>query len=150
MNIGYFLYLAERVPRNHDIYSVRNCCHLYQDVSLLLAETTNNFWTIQCMIVEWSILKSCTKIFLLTLQKTSLQQYRGDSAAVYLERMVERKKVDVNSLLKRHQDPDDPLFMRMTYMASENRFVSIIKMLSTTNYKQSLLYLSVITTSGII
>eukprot|EP01036_Dinobryon_divergens_P031432 gene31432-40828_t len=36
--------------------------------------------------------------------------------------MVERKKVDVNSLLKRHQDPDDPLFMRMTYMASENRY----------------------------
>lgn len=88
---------------------------------------------------------------MLTLQKTSLQQYRGDSAAVYLERMVERKKVDVNSLLKRHQDPDDPLFMRMTYMASENRFVSIIKMLpTTTNYKQSLLYLSIITTSGII
>jgi hypothetical protein len=33
--------------------------------------------------------------------------------------MVERKKIEVEQLLKRHQAPDDPLVMRMSYMASE-------------------------------
>ena len=41
---------------------------------------------------------------------------------LYLERMVERKKVEVDALLKRHQEPDDPLVMRMSYMASECRY----------------------------
>jgi len=41
---------------------------------------------------------------------------------LYLERMVERKKVEVDSLLRRHQEPDDPLVMRMSYMASECLF----------------------------
>ena len=41
------------------------------------------------------------------------------AGGLYLERMVERKKIDVNNLLKKHQDPSDPLFMRMTYMQSE-------------------------------
>ena len=41
---------------------------------------------------------------------------------LYLERMVERKKIEVDALLKRHQEPDDPLVMRMSYMASECRY----------------------------
>jgi hypothetical protein len=41
---------------------------------------------------------------------------------LYLERMVERKKAEVDSLLRRHQAVDDPLFMRMSYMASECRY----------------------------
>jgi hypothetical protein len=41
------------------------------------------------------------------------------SSPLYLERMVERKKVEVESLLRRHQEADDPLVMRMSYMASE-------------------------------
>ena len=44
------------------------------------------------------------------------------SNPVYLERMVERKKAEVDSLLRKHQAADDPLFMRMSYLASENRF----------------------------
>eukprot|EP01032_Pedospumella_encystans_P007915 gene7915-9434_t len=36
--------------------------------------------------------------------------------------MVERKKTEVDSLLRRHQAPDDPLLMRMSYMASECKF----------------------------
>lgn len=42
---------------------------------------------------------------------------------IYLERMVERKKIEVNALLKQHQDQNDPLFMRMAYIASENKFL---------------------------
>jgi hypothetical protein len=43
------------------------------------------------------------------------------SPAVYLERMVERKKAEVESLLRRHEALDDPLFLRMNYLASEGR-----------------------------
>ena len=56
---------------------------------------------------------------------TSLQSSRSSSggpAAVYLERMVERKKIEVDALLKRHQAVDDPLVMRMSYMMSESKY----------------------------
>ena len=56
---------------------------------------------------------------------TSLRSSRSSSggpAAVYLERMVERKKIEVDALLKRHQSEDDPLVMRMSYMASECKY----------------------------
>ncbi len=58
---------------------------------------------------------------------TSLQyhhlarQARLFNSPVYLERMVERKKIEVDSLLRRHQAADDPLVMRMSYIASECR-----------------------------
>lgn len=41
----------------------------------------------------------------------------------YLGYMVERKKIEVENLLRRHQEPDDPLVMRMSYMASECKLV---------------------------
>ena len=44
------------------------------------------------------------------------------SGPTYLERMVERKKIEVDTLLRQHQDPQDPLVMRMTYMASESQY----------------------------
>jgi len=44
------------------------------------------------------------------------------SPGLYLERMVERKKIEVNNMLKRHQDPTDKIFMRMTYLASECKY----------------------------
>ena len=44
------------------------------------------------------------------------------SSGSYLEKMVSRKKIDVESLLRRHQEPDDPLVMRMSYMASECKY----------------------------
>ena len=44
------------------------------------------------------------------------------SSGFYLQRMVERKKIEVNNMLKRHQDPNDPIFMRMTYMSSECKY----------------------------
>jgi indole-3-glycerol phosphate synthase len=55
---------------------------------------------------------------------TSLRSSRlsTNPAAVYLERMVERKKIEVDALLKRHQSMDDPLVMRMSYMASECKY----------------------------
>jgi indole-3-glycerol phosphate synthase len=43
-------------------------------------------------------------------------------AGIYLERLVERKKIEVNALLKLHQDPADPIFMRMAYISTENKF----------------------------
>ena len=39
--------------------------------------------------------------------------------SLYIERMVQRKKIEVDGLLRRHQEPDDPLVMRMSYMASK-------------------------------
>jgi indole-3-glycerol phosphate synthase len=42
-------------------------------------------------------------------------------AARRVDQMVKRKKIEVDNMLKRHQSKDDPLFMRMTYMA-ENQF----------------------------
>ena len=51
----------------------------------------------------------------------SSSKYSSNYAPVYLERMVERKKIEVQSLLRRHQAADDPLVMRMSYMASECR-----------------------------
>ena len=41
---------------------------------------------------------------------------------LYLGRMVERKKIVVDNMLRRHQDPSDPLVMRMTYMATECKY----------------------------
>lgn len=41
---------------------------------------------------------------------------------VYLERMVEKKKVEVQNLLKQHQALDDPLVMRMSYLADRNKY----------------------------
>lgn len=35
---------------------------------------------------------------------------------------VDRKKMEVDSLLRKHQSPDDPLVMRMSYMASKCQF----------------------------
>ena len=51
----------------------------------------------------------------------SSSKYSSNYAPVYLERMVERKKIEFQSLLRRHQAADDPLVMRMSYMASECR-----------------------------
>lgn len=55
---------------------------------------------------------------------TALRSSRSSNgpSATYLERMVERKKIEVDALLKRHQSMDDPLVMRMSYMASECKY----------------------------
>jgi len=50
----------------------------------------------------------------------SLQRVPYDSA--YLERLVDRKKIEVDTLLRQHQEQDDPLVMRMSYMASECKY----------------------------
>lgn len=56
--------------------------------------------------------------------RTALQSSRSNigPAAAYLQRMVDRKKIEVDALLKRHQSPDDPLVMRMSYVASECKY----------------------------
>lgn len=38
---------------------------------------------------------------------------------LYLERLVAKKKVEVENLLRRHQLADDPLILRLNYAASE-------------------------------
>lgn len=43
-----------------------------------------------------------------------MAQYNLD----HFKRMIERKKIEVDSLVHRHQKEDDPLFMRMNYMAT--------------------------------
>lgn len=53
---------------------------------------------------------------------SSMRRESSASPGLYLERMVERKKIEANAMLKRHEDPNDPIFMRMTYMASECKY----------------------------
>ena len=45
----------------------------------------------------------------------------GDGGVV-LERLVARKKKEVDLLLRKHQEPDDPLVMRLSYVASECKY----------------------------
>ena len=40
----------------------------------------------------------------------------------YLDKMVKRKKIVVDGMLRKHQDASDPLVMRMTYLASECKY----------------------------
>ena len=47
---------------------------------------------------------------------------RKNAYASYLEKLVERKKVEVEQLLRQHQEKDDPIVMRMSYMNSESKF----------------------------
>eukprot|EP01041_Mallomonas_annulata_P013103 gene13103-27666_t len=51
-------------------------------------------------------------------------KYRDSSHhnPAYLERLVERKKIAVDTLLRQHQELDDPLVMRMSYIASECKY----------------------------
>lgn len=61
----------------------------------------------------------------------------------YLERMIERKKIEVNQLLRKHDKPDDPIFMRMTYMASENKYnvTRFVPLFSHTHHSHSCPYI---------
>ena len=43
--------------------------------------------------------------------------------AGYLQKIVNKKKIAVETLLRKHQEPDDPLVMRMSYMASECKYL---------------------------
>ena len=52
----------------------------------------------------------------------SLMGLLASPYATYLDRMVERKKIEVDLLLRQHQNLDDPLVMRMSYMASVNHY----------------------------
>ena len=61
--------------------------------------------------------------FLLNNKRNVIDSSKSmSSPGLYLERMVERKKIEVNNMLKRHQDPSDKIFMRMTYLASECKY----------------------------
>jgi len=55
-------------------------------------------------------------------QVTRMHSLPKKYTPVYLERMVERKKAEVDNLMRRHQAQDDPLLMRMSYMASECKY----------------------------
>jgi hypothetical protein len=83
-------------------------------------------WLIIATFVGYSVCYK--KIRPLKTSGLNLSQFRvhGTTAQhrspVYLERMVERKKIEVDSILRKHQAADDPLVMRMGYMASECRY----------------------------
>ena len=76
------------------------------------------------IIIFWLLLSIVTHSFR-SIKKISFQHqhilysYNNDYNVAYLERMVERKKIEVESLLRRHQSTDDPIVMRMSYIASE-------------------------------
>lgn len=44
------------------------------------------------------------------------------ASGTYLDRMVRRRKAEVDNLLRRHQSPDDPLIMRLTYLAENTEY----------------------------
>jgi len=48
--------------------------------------------------------------------------YNNLAGATWLDKSVARKRIEVDNLLRRHQEPDDPLVMRMSYMSSECRY----------------------------
>lgn len=56
------------------------------------------------------------------LQTYKIHRLFSSSSSGYLERMVARKTIDVDSMLRKHTDPSDPVVMRMSYMASESKF----------------------------
>lgn len=57
-----------------------------------------------------------------SLRTLSMLGDRSKSPGEYLERMVERKRVEVDNLLRRHNSIDDPLVMRMTYVNSNSKY----------------------------
>ncbi len=58
-----------------------------------------------------------------SIQRTKFTSLQARPAyGSYLERMVERKKIQVENTLRRHQEPDDPLVMRMSYMVTQSFF----------------------------
>ncbi len=56
--------------------------------------------------------------------KESRELWMSDNrrAGEYLARMVQRKKAEVDNLLRRHSTVDDPLIMRMTYVNSNCKY----------------------------
>ena len=75
---------------------------------------------ILCLTVAITKLSS----FITTFSKVRpLQtQYAFSHNQMYLDKMVQKKKIVVDNMLRRHQDPSDPLVMRMTYMATECKY----------------------------
>lgn len=63
--------------------------------------------------------------------------------SMYLERLVQSKKIEVERLLRQHQSPDDNLVMRMSYLASESKF-NLTKSLKLTGDKDDLHMMSVL------
>lgn len=84
--------------------------------------------------------KLCRKFPTSTMQKVSA--VRADN--VYLDRMVQRKKIVVDNMLRRHQDPSDPLVMRMTYVATECKYNVTRSLKKTAFGKQNLHTMSVL------
>lgn len=52
----------------------------------------------------------------------SIRAVRNNYDSSYLERLVDRKRIEVDTLLRQHQDVDDPLVMRLSYMSSECKY----------------------------
>lgn len=65
---------------------------------------------------------SCSRLLMQRSCSCQLSMSLNRHGAEYLDKMVKRKKVEVNNLLRRHESADDPLFMRMTYMAQQNHY----------------------------
>lgn len=70
-----------------------------------------------CMVI-WFVLA----VMAGSLRTLSMIGDRPKSPGEYLERMVERKRVEVDNLLRRHNAIDDPLVMRMTYVNSNSKY----------------------------
>lgn len=67
-----------------------------------------------CLKNPWKFRSTFCRSFSTSLSASTTGQYLG--------RLVERKKIVVDGMLRRHQDASDPLVMRMSYMATEGKF----------------------------
>lgn len=68
--------------------------------------------------------------FRIPLVRSQLKALRAKvERGMHLERLVERKKAEVDNLLRRHQAADDPLVMRLSYAASECKYVCLAQRL---------------------
>jgi hypothetical protein len=80
------------------------------------------FWGSLLSVVHYQCSLKTASVLHPSIREASVLRSQYSSAALYLERLVARKKIAVDGLLRRHQDPSDPLVMRMTYMATEARY----------------------------
>lgn len=72
--------------------------------------------------ITFSLIHSSNKGYRNSQTRLFSTNKRKGVQGVYLERLVERKKIEVDTLLRQHQEPDDPLVMRMGYVVTTPQY----------------------------
>ena len=75
-----------------------------------------------CSLSSSHSLSKTVQVLIVIILMTLVQVCSSMDTKNYLGRLVQKKKAEVDTLLRQHQELDDPLVMRMSYMASENTY----------------------------